>query len=586
MDNEVRILRVGGSAGAYTTINEALAVAEPGDEVLVAPGIYRETVTPVRSGVEGAPIRIRSEVRHAAIVRGSEILCPAEPGVREIELALRARNPFGEPLNGSRVGGVCGQVFQGGHMLREVPDPEEVRRLPGSWCALAGGEKLLVHAFEGPRADLEVSLRDRLFAPKARGMGWIEVEGMVFERCANQSAASFWEADKRQCGAVGLRAGHHITLRSCIIRDAKTIGIDMGVEGGKDVVDDHEPHDNLLEDCVISGNGEVGACGRLSRRTVVRGCLIEGNACLSLSTVEEAGLKFHQFFDGLIEGNIVRGNGAAGIWLDAVWEGARVTRNLVVNNVGSGIFMELGVKGTVDHNIVAATLMGDGIYSHDASEVLIAHNLLFANSHFGVYMRYVTDRPFPQGDLGEAPARCSGNWVLNNLFIDNYRGHICLPAEGPRSSGNISDGNHLINGTQWQWEGLGFHRFCLGDNDGDLPADEVRAQAGLSEERWSQNQYLTLEEWRQLGYDLNSHAPQAFRITKENGAVVKGTAAFGLQDPFLSLRLSEEAVSPLTATLEGLELDYRGQKRGEMTAPGPFSSLGEGHHLIHLDPRR
>ena len=36
----------------YKRINEAAAVAMPGDEVIVAPGIYREYVDPVNPGTE------------------------------------------------------------------------------------------------------------------------------------------------------------------------------------------------------------------------------------------------------------------------------------------------------------------------------------------------------------------------------------------------------------------------------------------------------------------------------------------------------------------------------------------------------
>jgi hypothetical protein len=73
---------------------------------------------------------------------------------------------------------------------------------------------------------------------------------------------------------------------------------------------------------------------------VIRNNRVARNGHLSLHTVEEAGLKFHQFRDGVIEGNLVRSNECAGIWLDALWTGAKVSRNLVIDNVGSGIFME------------------------------------------------------------------------------------------------------------------------------------------------------------------------------------------------------------------------------------------------------
>jgi len=574
------------------TINAALSRAEPGDTVIVAPGIYRETVTPIKDGEIGKPISLKSLIPHAAIVRGSEVLesSPLKPGRHVIVLPpelIAARNPFALGLDGSRIGGTLGQVFMGDDMLREVTGAVTQ---PGTWAALDNGTKLEIHVpadrLPGP---IEVSLRDRLFAPQDRGTGHITVEGFVFERCANQSAAAFWEAERRQCGAVGFRAGHHIRFVGNIVRHAKTIGIDAGIGGGAEREDGIIPHDNLIEDNVLCDNGEVGACGQRSHRTIVRNNIVERNSCLSLCTVEEAGLKFHEFMDGVIEGNIIRDNEAAGVWLDAVWTGARVSRNFVVNNVGSGIFIELGAdKGTVDHNIVAYTRLGDGIYSHDANDVLIAHNLVFGNAHFGIYMRYVTDRPFPHADGVERPAGCARNRILNNLFIDNYRGHISLPANGPRSSNNQSNHNHFINGTQWQWEGLGFHRFCLGDNDGNLPRTVLNQQmeeAGVEPPAAGANAYLTMEEWQRLGFDLQSFAPPAFRITSENGAVVKGTTTLAARDSYFELRLSPEAVSPLVPAIPECPRDYFGNTRESTTAPGPFALLGQGSHCLDVNPR-
>ena len=40
----------------FRTISEAAKIARPGDEVLVAPGVYREYVDPANSGCEDARI--------------------------------------------------------------------------------------------------------------------------------------------------------------------------------------------------------------------------------------------------------------------------------------------------------------------------------------------------------------------------------------------------------------------------------------------------------------------------------------------------------------------------------------------------
>lgn len=61
----------GSAAKPFRTIQEAAEKAEPGDTVLVAPGIYRERIAPPRGGKEGAPIVFRSSEKYGAVVRGS-----------------------------------------------------------------------------------------------------------------------------------------------------------------------------------------------------------------------------------------------------------------------------------------------------------------------------------------------------------------------------------------------------------------------------------------------------------------------------------------------------------------------------------
>ena len=45
----------------FRHINDAAKIAVPGDEILVAPGVYREYVDPVNGGTEDSRIVYRSE---------------------------------------------------------------------------------------------------------------------------------------------------------------------------------------------------------------------------------------------------------------------------------------------------------------------------------------------------------------------------------------------------------------------------------------------------------------------------------------------------------------------------------------------
>ena len=58
----------------FKKIGQAAAVAKPGDEVLVAPGVYREYVNPINAGTEENRIVYKSVEPLAAVITGAEEL--------------------------------------------------------------------------------------------------------------------------------------------------------------------------------------------------------------------------------------------------------------------------------------------------------------------------------------------------------------------------------------------------------------------------------------------------------------------------------------------------------------------------------
>ena len=303
---------------------------------------------------------------------------------------------------------------------------------------------------------------------------------------------------------------------------------------------------------------------------------------------ETAGIKVHEFINGQIIGNVIRDNECFGIWVDNIYRNARVSRNLVLGNRGAGIFMEMGGgPALVDNNIVAFTGLGEGIYTHDASGVTVAHNWLQANTHFGVYMRTVTDRQFRQANGTPKEVATSNQQIIGNVFVDNYRGHISLPYPAAPDINNFSDYNLFINGTVWQWEGQEPHRFVWNirsdhvDRErivatlrtafarGDLPIDEQPNYA-----QWQDTLVLPLPWWRVLTHnDNHSVAPSIQTQEVVNGAIEKGLISLGTLTPTLDLK--EASIMPRLAIppLPLPSYDFLGTPlTHDRRFPGPFQT--------------
>ncbi|OAB62466.1 hypothetical protein AY599_11610 [Leptolyngbya valderiana BDU 20041] len=611
----------GTEAKPLQTIDAAAQRAQPGDKILVREGIYRERVMPARGGTRDRPIVYEAAAGETVVLRGSEVWA-AQPmaGLPDAptpywegtvsETLFEDVDPFTTQLERMPQGYLRAQVFLQSRPLRQVLDRESLQQQSGTWFFESDRRQLRVHLPQSYPADdppfLEISTRRAVFAPKIRGLGYIQVRGFVMEHGANPFPSGFWRSRSPQAGILSTRSGHHWAIEHNTIRYAKSLGLDCGSEGRYDIDGLEQPMPDgagyhVVRYNTITDNGCGGIAGWKQTASLIAYNVIDRNNRLGFTAPETGGIKVHEFVDGQIIGNVLRNNECFGIWVDNIYRGARVSRNLVLSNRGAGIFMEMGGgPALVDNNVVAFTSLGEGIYTHDASGVTVAHNWLQANTHFGVYMRTVSDRQFRRADDSLETVATRGQRIFGNVFIDNYRGHISLPYAAEPDTDNLSDYNLFINGTVWQWEGQEPHRFVWNHRRDTVERDrllmalrEAFEDGRLPEtekpnfEAWRETLVLPLSWWRELtGSDRHSVAPVLEAGEIANGAIEKGAISLGTFTP--DLEVAEVSVMPRLA-IPPLPLPHRDfwgnvVEEGERF-PGPFQNWPEGGSVRwHLWP--
>jgi len=614
------------------TINAAAQLAEAGDTVLVHAGVYRERVAPLRGGTSEKPIVYQGAPGEKIAVKGSDVWThwqplTGHPGVFTAAIAghlpANGPNPF---LTGISVAPAdqnivarpasdpghlpktLGQVFYDGASVVETDSEEAVLTQENSWVVSPNGEKLTAH-FPGNPADLsthviEVSVRNRIFAPHVRGLGYLQIRGFTFEHCANQGSFP-------QAGAVSTRTGLYWRIENNVIRQAKTVGLDIGSEtfdAGKltDTPDAQkirmEGGHHVVQGNMVSDNGLVGIAGWHHNGAVIRHNVLERNNALGFNQTdakwEEWGaIKLHGG-GALIEGNLLRDNEAYGIWIDNDYTDSRITRNVVLNNRMAGIFLELGDGHClVDNNIIALTRFRDamyagmGIYAHDASGLVIAHNLIFANADCGVLLRAVSDRVFTARPVENKLVHVANTRVLNNIIWDNGRSAISLPYPNARAWDNISDYN-VVYSRRDLW--LGFEPdpalFSVNLYKSSLTMDQV-AQ-GLVDvltknnvprenwpnlKAWRRNPTLDITQWRLfMGQDLHS------KETPKLVSLILRPAV-----PMIAYSAAEPVLQMDCPPVPGVDRDFLGNPlKAPHIRPGPFQDIGAEERERVLFPAR
>lgn len=578
------------------TIQHAAELAQPGDVVTVHKGVYRERVSPPRGG-SGDDKRIvyRAAPGEAVVIAGSE---PAKGwqnvGGDTWKLVLPNKffgkfNPYSDLIHGDWFDPMkrqhhTGAVYLNGRWLNEAATLDDAMKPAGKlpvWFAKVDKDNTTIWAQfpgvdpnDGKTAHVEINVRKTVFTPEKPGVNYITLRGFVL-----RNAATNWAPPT--AAQIGLVTAYW--CKGWIIEDndigySRCSGVALGKYGDEwdNRAESAEGYVGTLTRALDNGWNRATVGGHVVRNNHIHHCEqtgVVGSMGCSFSSVtgndihdihllglfggaEMAGIKFHGAIDVLIAGNhIWRCGHAAGIWLDWMGQGARVSRNLLHDNTGGcgDMFLEMQHGPiVVDNNLflskrTSVVINGQGI--------AFVHNLIvgpIGNS---------------RGDTRSTPYQAAHSTKVAGMYAaatgdsgdDRFYNNLFAAPASLRVMDNsvlpcFAAGNVFTKGT----EPSRFDPPVPAAGLLVLPAFDPVAKLVQAQGNW----YLVIaldKKWTEYHRELVT--------TKVLGKAKVSAAPFENRD----------------GSWLQIDTDYFGKKRNEANPfPGPFELPAEGEHLLKV----
>ena len=421
----------------FRTISKAAAIARPGDEVLVSPGIYREEVDPKFGGTDDDHrIVYRSVEPGKAVITGAECVKNWENYKGDVWKAVIPNGVFGNynPYTTFVFGDWywaqkpvhTGEVYLNGKAMYETSDLEDVLNptiYKPSWdqaftlhkwyTEQKDGATIIYANFQGAdpnKETVDINVRRHCFYPSKEGLGYITLSGFTIKQAATQWAPP----TAYQEGMVGPHWSKGWIIEDCELSDSRCSGISLGkylqpnndnkwyrhnykdgtqterdaicqaqIEGWtKEKIGSH-----IIRRCHIHDCGQTGIVGHLGGVfSIIEDNHIHNiNNKQDLAGAEIGGIKMHAAIDVIFRRNHIH-HCTRGIWLDWQVQGTRVTQNVFHDNtppegviftnglsLGEDLFVEVSHGPTLIDNNL---LLSDCAVRMSTQGVAMVHNFI------------------------------------------------------------------------------------------------------------------------------------------------------------------------------------------------------------------
>ena len=406
----------GSKERPFRHIDDAAKIAVAGDEVLVAPGVYREKVTPRNAGREDARIVYRSTEPLGAVITGAEPLtgwtkCENGVWVNRVKNSLfGSYNPYTTMVCGDWYFAPTvrhtGSIFLDDKMMYETVSLDECAKGEADpcswnpeestwkWYTEQSGDETVIYAnfhdLDPNTRKVEIVVRRNCFMPDENGIGYITVSGFNI----NKGATTWAPPAAYQDGLIGPHWSKGWIIEDCEVWGSRCCGISLGkyrdeendmyfytkhvkspTQMERDAVCRGQYHgwlkekvgSHIIRRCHVHHCEQTGIVGRMGAVfSTIEDCHIH-HVCNSqqLGGAETAGIKLHAAIDVTIRRNHIH-NCIMGVWLDWQAQGARITQNLLHDNYqpdgiqhamgamfSNDVFIEVGHGPTlIDNNVM------------------------------------------------------------------------------------------------------------------------------------------------------------------------------------------------------------------------------------------